>query len=122
MYYAVSYSAGTFGANRYLVFFLTSLIEIPSYWTCIVLNRKYVKSYLTREMLGGWDAAWPNTGRVLARSGLGGFGWPQPRSHGLSPLTIWKEIRMLPGQSPRLEIGIRRPKFQKERLLYRSLK
>ena len=42
VYYAVSYSAGTFGGNRYLVFFLTSLIEIPSNWTCIVLCKKYV--------------------------------------------------------------------------------
>lgn len=40
VYYAVSYSAGTFGGNRYLVFFLTSLIEIPSNWTCIVLCKK----------------------------------------------------------------------------------
>ena len=42
VYYAVSFSAGTFGGNRYLVFFLTSLIEIPSNWTCIVLCKKYV--------------------------------------------------------------------------------
>ena len=42
VYYAVSFSAGTFGGNRYLVFFLTSLIEIPSNWTCIVLCRRYV--------------------------------------------------------------------------------
>ncbi|XP_078358937.1 organic cation transporter protein-like [Oculina patagonica] len=37
VYYAVSFSSGTFGGNRYLVFFLTSLIEIPSNWTCIKL-------------------------------------------------------------------------------------
>ena len=42
VYYAVSFSAGTFGGNRYLVFFLTSLVEIPSNWTCIVLCRRYV--------------------------------------------------------------------------------
>ena len=42
VYYAVSFSAGTFGGNRYLVFFSTSLIEIPSSWTCIVLCRRYV--------------------------------------------------------------------------------
>ncbi|KAJ7383015.1 hypothetical protein OS493_031185 [Desmophyllum pertusum] len=40
VYYAVSFSAGTFGGNRYLVFFLTSLIELPSNWTCIKLCRK----------------------------------------------------------------------------------
>ncbi|XP_068710266.1 organic cation transporter protein-like [Montipora foliosa] len=40
VYYAVSYSSGTFGGNRYLVFFLTSLVEIPANWTCIFLNRK----------------------------------------------------------------------------------
>lgn len=40
VYYAVSYSSGTFGGNRYLVFFLTSLVEIPSNWICIVLCRK----------------------------------------------------------------------------------
>lgn len=40
VYYAVSFSSGTYGGNRYLVFFLTSLIEIPSNWTCIVLCRR----------------------------------------------------------------------------------
>ncbi|KAJ7392479.1 hypothetical protein OS493_012145 [Desmophyllum pertusum] len=40
VYYAVSFSAGTFGGNRYLVFFLTSLVELPSNWTCIILCRK----------------------------------------------------------------------------------
>jgi len=40
VYYAVSFSSGTFGGNRYLVFFLTSLIEIPSNWVCIVLCRR----------------------------------------------------------------------------------
>lgn len=40
VYYAVSFSAGDYGGNRYLVFFLTSLIEIPSNWTCIVLNHR----------------------------------------------------------------------------------
>ncbi|KAL9983938.1 hypothetical protein ACROYT_G006187 [Oculina patagonica] len=40
VYYAVSFSSGTFGGNRYLVFFLTSLVEIPSNWTCIILNHR----------------------------------------------------------------------------------
>nr|XP_058973447.1 organic cation transporter protein-like [Pocillopora verrucosa] len=40
VYYAVSFSAGDYGGNRYLVFFLTSLIEIPSNWTCIKLNHR----------------------------------------------------------------------------------
>lgn len=40
VYYAVSFSAGNYGGNRYLVFFLTSLVEFPSNWTCIFLCRK----------------------------------------------------------------------------------
>ena len=40
VYYGVSFSAGAFGGNRYLVFFLTSLIEIPSNYTAIVACKK----------------------------------------------------------------------------------
>ena len=42
VYYAVSFSAGAYGGNRYLVFFLTSLIEIPSNYTAIVACKKCV--------------------------------------------------------------------------------
>ena len=40
VYYAVSFSAGNYGGNRYLVFFLISLVEFPSNWTCIFLCHK----------------------------------------------------------------------------------
>jgi len=40
VYYAVSFSAGAYGGNRYLVFFLTSLVEIPSNYTAIVACKK----------------------------------------------------------------------------------
>lgn len=40
VYYAVAFSTGTFGGNRYLVFFLASLVEIPSNYTAIVLCKK----------------------------------------------------------------------------------
>jgi len=57
VYYAVSFSSGTYGGNRYLVFFLTSLVEIPSNWTCIILCRRWVtilKSENLKTFTNGW--------------------------------------------------------------------